>query len=1002
MKRPNSRVHQVSFPFLIVAISLWVISCSTDSKKNRRSTFTEKSPVSESPGTGTGDGTKEASKDPESQPPPETNWDRIESFTIVAKDGLEVDPAPITSNPDPVYITPGPTEFRHHTINVDPRTVDSQVYIRARQPTPRSRLAFTITEPSQVIRKRYPVRGALPFHRGELTDARSIKLFDDKSAEVTVQARPTAFWPEGSIKFLCLDFQITLGARQTRTFVLEYGTEVKATSASMLKTSESNGKVDVDTGKLKISFSAGPTFSSAVFVNGRPATRSPIQGNLVVSENGDLHATKDFPLTIDEVHLMESGPVQATIYLRGHYGEAKSRSSLVWQQGAWRFPFHGFVRLYDGSTRVDLSHTFGYNGDESKDFVRRYGLTFPADGTVFRYGGDGGTSAETELTGAVRLSQTAHNRWSLSLGNANAVKSGLRFGGWAGLINRKADSQSALTIALRDAWQQWPVSFAATPNGDLRIDIHGGEGDQFLDLRYMGDGFSVSALGPFIKSKSMYTGEAYSTAYGGDSTGLAAGLVKTSELVIDFGPDVDPEALGAAQNQFLFPWAGAARYAETRVLGLTGFYKKERSQEVQTRNYFSILMDHPWAAHLANGLFGWVDWPDSPDFERPSGGATFATSNFGGGNGWSNGERLNMGQIGHFLASGWRRALDLGHMTALHTIGIDTEHSGGEMPLGTSHRHHQAHWSSGGEARQGAWRAWYSLYWLTGNNEILRQLKEMHYFPLGMNAYSGTAIWPWHVSSPPEKIMAGGDKQFLCAADCSPYHYMNLLRWITTGEKQFVDHLELVMDVVRSNDTVNGEYGHGIPIGREVIVSQNRFDPPLPQFNHNPDSPVRPVYNVYRWATYGGDDLASEWAQLTGSAKATDIILHFGDYGAADGTPAADRIDMQTSPTRPAGIEEKQLYQAPEGIIPPYYLLRKTSHPARAARWKKAMSDRLFYYSWASPKVLTPGATPLLNPMEHTAMSYEATGVKPWGSNGPKITIAHGMEALYTLWLLDH
>jgi len=72
-------------------------------------------------------------------------------------------------------------------IKPDPRAVESGVYIRPAAPATRSSVAFTVTEPTGISRRRWPVRGSLPFYRGELASAKNIRLIEG-ARERPVQA----------------------------------------------------------------------------------------------------------------------------------------------------------------------------------------------------------------------------------------------------------------------------------------------------------------------------------------------------------------------------------------------------------------------------------------------------------------------------------------------------------------------------------------------------------------------------------------------------------------------------------------------------------------------------------------------------------------------------------------------------------------------------------------------------------------------------------------------
>ncbi len=181
----------------------------------------------------------------------------------------------------------------------------------------------------------------------------------------------------------------------------------------------------------------------------------PIQGRLELSDaNG--HPTSALPLQITTVRLVERGPVQATVYLEGHYGKQMVRRSYRQmghlprlKQTSPKFAFHGHVRIYGDSTRLEVIHAFGYNGDESRDFVRRYGLILPVDTgreATFLYGGERGRAVRTPLRQRLTLVQGSHRHWALE-GDAQAT--GKRFGGWAAL--QPTGSAHYTTIALRNA-----------------------------------------------------------------------------------------------------------------------------------------------------------------------------------------------------------------------------------------------------------------------------------------------------------------------------------------------------------------------------------------------------------------------------------------------------------------------------------------------------------------------------------------------------------------------
>ena len=314
--------------------------------------------------------------------------------------------------------------------------LQSALYIAAVPAVEKAQLVFTVSELAGVQRRHAPVRGSLPFRRGELAGPAQLRLLDPQGQEVPVQGLVTSFWPEGTVRWLCLDFLANLKAKETLTYTLEFGTQVKCATRSKLEVRQADGEITVETG------------------------------------------------------------------------------------------------------RMEVLHSFGYNGDAKQDFVTRYGLVVPvkaAPRAPFLYGGEQGARAEAPL------------------------------------------------------------------------------------------------------KEKLTHGPSLSDEYGGGH-GRAAGLLKISELVLDF--EADPQDAGTGAHLPLTPRADPERISRSKALGHIGTYARAKALGFDTealQNWASGVLDFPVLQHEANGMYGWVDWPDQADCNPPKGGK------FGlilqGGVGWSNGER---------------------------------------------------------------------------------------------------------------------------------------------------------------------------------------------------------------------------------------------------------------------------------------------------------------------------------------------------------------------------
>lgn len=823
-----------------------------------------------------------------------------------------------------------------------PEARRSPLYIAPVPPAAHDRLAFTVTEHEGVNRQQAPVRGGLPFRRGELTDPSHIRLFDARGRERPVQGLVTSYWPEGTVRWLCIDFTTDIKAGQTQPYTLAYGTRVRTASPSSLQVQQRGDAIEVDTGRLRLAFAPGIGFAHILAANGGKRT---IQGRLELSD-ADGHPTTAIPLQITAVQLVERGPVQATIYLEGRYGKQTVRRSFPKmshlpkrRQTAPKFAFHGHVRVYGDSTRLEVIHSFGYNGNESRDFVSRYGLILPVETgreATLLYGGERGQAARVPLRQRLTLVQSGHSHWALE-GDAQAT--GKRFGGWAAL-QHAGEAPHYTTIALRHAWQQWPVTLEAlATEGSLALYIYGAPKGDFLDLRYEGSFFG--------KSKSMYVGQELSAHYGGDRKGKAAGLLKISELAIDLARD--PEGVGRGVQQPLTPVVEPARIAATKALGHIGTYAGAQAAGLRARRikrWAEALLQFPVIQHEANGLYGWVDWPDQADCKPPEDGRFQLIMR--GGIGWTNGERATLAYYYHFAAGGAEKYLHLGHAMSLHNIGIDLEHAGGDMYPGTPHRHNQVHWNTPGGERQAAARAWLVDYWMTGHPEIRRILFDL-YLPL-------------HRPSP-----GNGPDRVLVAYRGGAENYPNLMAYLTDRDPIRIKHHKAIDWATYEAIT----QGRSLPKGRHkggMMTWQNGY---IKLQN------TRPGQLRGYWLTYGSDDRLTDAASLFGYDVTLKALRAFGDsfLGKGNTPPKLTR------------------YHSPEYGYTGYYLLTRNPRVLRELRqrWQKerrfAAGKPLDWDSYA---------------VHGTAKQWHKLTKKGYGKNGFKIHAANVVETILGFAAFEH
>ena len=87
-----------------------------------------------------------------------------------------------------------------------------------------SPIAVSVREPDGIPRAHWPLTFSVPLARGALSAGASLVVRDETGGALPVQTRPLSRWPDGSVRWLQVDTQVDLRARQTRGLRVEAGT----------------------------------------------------------------------------------------------------------------------------------------------------------------------------------------------------------------------------------------------------------------------------------------------------------------------------------------------------------------------------------------------------------------------------------------------------------------------------------------------------------------------------------------------------------------------------------------------------------------------------------------------------------------------------------------------------------------------------------------------------------------------------------------------------------
>jgi hypothetical protein len=210
-------------------------------------------------------------------------------------------------------------------------------------------VSLTVTNRETSAKTAEPITSGIPFAEGVLTDNTKVKLSRGNN-QIPTQARTLATWPDGSIRWLLLDFQVDLPASGTVPLTLETGSippPVMGITYNNLTSS-----LTVDTGDANFSFNKNEL---------------KIMGKYVQVNSGGIvyKATPD----LDKWIIEESGPLKLIIRVEGKWLNGVNRlgNSLV--------TFRARLIFFKNKTGLRMLFTFKNNNSFGWDSTKEQGIT---------------------------------------------------------------------------------------------------------------------------------------------------------------------------------------------------------------------------------------------------------------------------------------------------------------------------------------------------------------------------------------------------------------------------------------------------------------------------------------------------------------------------------------------------------------------------------------------------------------------------------------------------
>jgi hypothetical protein len=214
------------------------------------------------------------------------------------------------------------------------------------------------------------VQWGTPWPRGALSknELPQLTLTAGSQSAIPTQTWPLAYWPDGSIKWT--GHAITVTSPLQGPFTLARAAAAPAQAPAMT-VNDTAAAIELTTGRLHARFpKSGAALIDAITVGERTVAQN---ARLTLSlEDRSQQAqgvlkTINFSTKVTKATLEQTGPLRSVVKVEGTHAAADGRTLL---------PFVVRFYVYANTGEIRIVHSFIFDGDQEKDFVKSLGITF--------------------------------------------------------------------------------------------------------------------------------------------------------------------------------------------------------------------------------------------------------------------------------------------------------------------------------------------------------------------------------------------------------------------------------------------------------------------------------------------------------------------------------------------------------------------------------------------------------------------------------------------------
>lgn len=403
-------------------------------------------------------------------------------------------------------------------------------------------IPLTVEEPIGVSRSGVPVSAGICLPRGQFRTGQPFSLWDGKT-EIPLQTSPLVVEPDGSLRWVLLDFQLSAGANEKRQLTLRTEPGVVKSPAA-LQISEDGESVSVGTGPIRFAISKTKPFT--LFETVQTGNKEIARGGAVefIEAKSGARYIAGKP---QEILFEYNGPLRATLRISGEY--ERDPASPVPPTGDCRLKYITRITAWAGRSDVRIQHVLANSNSEqiyhanlkSASLRLRHAFGVQSEAAV----GAGGIKARLSDAASVWLHQGKESRYynepirdAARAGLGSEAKwTGADSGGWIAV----RDDEKAILVCDRD--------FIGDPPRRLLADKDG------ISIEYVSDKISGGRGEPFSS----------------DHLWLYDLSHKVADVVVDFAAAGDFDALARSSRERLLAFAPGDWYSQCDVFGVGRF-----------------------------------------------------------------------------------------------------------------------------------------------------------------------------------------------------------------------------------------------------------------------------------------------------------------------------------------------------------------------------------------------------------------------------------------------